>query len=56
MGVLVGLFPGGWLCDHSEYCVMSKTTLALTQSSAPVAAAVVIIKLTLGTDEQDFFP
>ncbi|KAI8138527.1 PAP2 superfamily-domain-containing protein [Fennellomyces sp. T-0311] len=48
MGVLIGLFPGGWLCNHSEYCTMGQQTLALTQSTLPVAAFVVLSKLVLG--------
>ena len=48
MGVLIGLFPGGWLCHHSDYCTLGKETLALTQSTLPVAALVVLSKLVLG--------
>lgn len=48
MGVLVGVFPGGWLCAHSDYCTMGQQTLALVHSSAPIAVAIVLAKLILG--------
>ncbi|KAI9489776.1 phosphatidic acid phosphatase type 2/haloperoxidase [Zychaea mexicana] len=48
MGVLIGVFPGGWLCHHSDYCTMGQETLALTQSTMLVAAFVVLSKLVLG--------
>ncbi|KAI9268208.1 phosphatidic acid phosphatase type 2/haloperoxidase [Phascolomyces articulosus] len=48
MGVMIGVFPGGWLCHHSEYCMLGQETLALTQSTLPVAAFVVLSKLVLG--------
>lgn len=52
MGVLVGVFPGGWLCAHSDYCTMGQQTLALVHSSAPVAVAIVLAKLVLGKEER----
>lgn len=51
MGVLVGVFPGGWLCAHSDYCTMGQQTLALVHSSAPIAVAIVLAKLVLGKNE-----
>ena len=48
MAVLIGVFPGSWLCHHSEYCQLGQETLALTQSTLPVAAFVVLTKLILG--------
>ena len=48
MAVLIGVFPGSWLCHHSEYCQLGQETLALTQSTLPVAAFIVLTKLILG--------
>lgn len=48
MGVLIGVFPGGWLCEHSEYCQLGKRTAAFTNFPLLVAGVIVLFKLVLG--------
>lgn len=49
MGVLIGVFPGGWLCEHSEYCQLGKRTTAFNSLPFLIACIVVLAKLVLGT-------
>ncbi|KAL1936775.1 hypothetical protein VTP01DRAFT_909 [Rhizomucor pusillus] len=48
MGVLIGVFPGGWLCEHSEYCQLGKRTTAFNSLPFLIACIVVLAKLVLG--------
>ncbi|KAL0076897.1 phosphatidic acid phosphatase type 2/haloperoxidase [Phycomyces blakesleeanus] len=47
MGVLIGLFPGSWLCQHTDICVMSLTSTA-TQQTGLKAGLIVLLKMVLG--------
>ncbi|KAG0166902.1 hypothetical protein DFQ30_006616 [Apophysomyces sp. BC1015] len=49
MGVLIGLFPGGWLCEHSDTCRLAlDATAAAIESSSVIATFIIFLKVILG--------
>jgi hypothetical protein len=48
MGVLIGLMPGSWLCNHTEYCSLGLTSSILSAQMNPLGALLLLVKLVLG--------
>ncbi|CAO3656657.1 unnamed protein product [Mucor hiemalis] len=48
MGVLIGLMPGSWLCNHTEYCNAGLSSSVLSTQVGLFGAIFLIVKLIAG--------
>lgn len=48
MGVLIGLMPGSWLCNHTEYCNAGLSSSVISTQVGLFGAIFLIVKLIAG--------
>jgi hypothetical protein len=48
MGVLIGLMPGSWLCNQSDYCYSGLSSSVLSTQIGIFGALFLLVKLVAG--------
>jgi hypothetical protein len=48
MGVVIGVIPGSWLCNHIDYCQAGTSSSFLSKEMGILAILLLLVKLVTG--------